>query len=301
MNCQSYCPQTRRARRYSAPSAWSDPELEQLLEGLDTETGTSPPVGFNRGSTEFIRWVQQTLNQALGLGLAVDGIMGPQTRSAIRTFQQRNGLAVDGIVGPATEQVLRLLAGGSSPATASTCPPAQVPVDCPLPGTPFATLDNFVFDRSGLNPVLHPPIIERIASTIVLRDGGSSQVHTILIAGHTDVVGNVDYNFRLGRQRAEAVLNELCRVLNGKRPGITGRLTFQLTTCGERQPKSTAEASRRVEVFLQPSASSPSDPGLQPCLDECERQFQRSLGTAPLADCMRRRRSCQKDCEGRPA
>jgi peptidoglycan hydrolase-like protein with peptidoglycan-binding domain len=56
----------------------------------------------NRGSADYIRWVQSALNQVLGLNLAVDERMGPQTRSAIRTFQQRQGLVVDGVVGPRT-------------------------------------------------------------------------------------------------------------------------------------------------------------------------------------------------------
>jgi N-acetylmuramoyl-L-alanine amidase len=41
--------------------------------------------------------------------LAVDGIFGPRTEVAVRTFQQMNGLAVDGIVGPQTWQRLLTL------------------------------------------------------------------------------------------------------------------------------------------------------------------------------------------------
>jgi Putative peptidoglycan binding domain len=44
--------------------------------------------------------------------LAVDGIMRPQTRSAIQSFQQRHGLATDGDVGQQTERAL--LAAGAS-------------------------------------------------------------------------------------------------------------------------------------------------------------------------------------------
>jgi N-acetylmuramoyl-L-alanine amidase len=34
--------------------------------------------------------------------VAVDGIFGPQTEAAVKSFQQSNGLAADGIVGPLT-------------------------------------------------------------------------------------------------------------------------------------------------------------------------------------------------------
>jgi peptidoglycan hydrolase-like protein with peptidoglycan-binding domain len=37
---------------------------------------------------------------------AIDGIAGPQTRAAVRTFQSRRGLAVDGIAGPKTRRAL---------------------------------------------------------------------------------------------------------------------------------------------------------------------------------------------------
>lgn len=70
--------------------------------GATPEPAESPQ---EQGS-EFIRWVQSTLNEVLQLNLPVDGIMSPATRSAIRTFQERQGLTVDGIVGPSTKEAL---------------------------------------------------------------------------------------------------------------------------------------------------------------------------------------------------
>lgn len=44
----------------------------------------------------------QTLLTKDGSKLAIDGIFGPGTQSAVRSFQKRHGLVVDGIVGPKT-------------------------------------------------------------------------------------------------------------------------------------------------------------------------------------------------------
>ena len=41
------------------------------------------------------------------LGIPADGVVGPQTRRAIKRFQTRNGRTVDGVVGPQTLAALR--------------------------------------------------------------------------------------------------------------------------------------------------------------------------------------------------
>jgi peptidoglycan DL-endopeptidase CwlO len=40
------------------------------------------------------------------LGIAADGVFGPQTRRAVRSFQATRGLAVDGVIGPQTRAAL---------------------------------------------------------------------------------------------------------------------------------------------------------------------------------------------------
>ena len=65
-----------------------------------------PGVPSAPEGSERVRWIQSSLNAVLGLSLPVDGVMGPDTRSAVRTFQQRRGLPADGIVGPDTERAL---------------------------------------------------------------------------------------------------------------------------------------------------------------------------------------------------
>ena len=82
-----------------------------------------PPQG-----SELMRWVQSTLNLVSGLNLPVDGLPGPATRSAIRSFQQRSGLPADGIVGPDTRRLLvearkKQAGGGANGAPAQDAPP----------------------------------------------------------------------------------------------------------------------------------------------------------------------------------
>ena len=59
----------------------------------------------NGSQGQGVRAVQRQLN-ARGSSLAVDGIFGPLTDTAVRAYQQRASVAVDGIVGPETWQAL---------------------------------------------------------------------------------------------------------------------------------------------------------------------------------------------------
>jgi peptidoglycan hydrolase-like protein with peptidoglycan-binding domain len=56
----------------------------------------------------------EMLQEALGIG--VDGVYGPETEDAVRSFQRAHGLTADGIVGPATLGALR--SHGASAASA---------------------------------------------------------------------------------------------------------------------------------------------------------------------------------------
>ena len=51
---------------------------------------------------DVVRRVQRALRRTPDPGLAVDGVFGPNTETAVRDFQDGAGLVVDGIVGPAT-------------------------------------------------------------------------------------------------------------------------------------------------------------------------------------------------------
>ena len=54
------------------------------------------------------------------LGVAADGVYGPQTAAAVRAFQRDHGLAVDGVAGPATMGALGLSGSAQSTAPSDT-------------------------------------------------------------------------------------------------------------------------------------------------------------------------------------
>jgi peptidoglycan hydrolase-like protein with peptidoglycan-binding domain len=70
-----------------------------------TPDGGLAPVSSTQGS-EYIRWIQDSLNRIADAQLPVDGVMTPDVRNAISTFQQQSGLPVSGIAGPDTERAL---------------------------------------------------------------------------------------------------------------------------------------------------------------------------------------------------
>jgi peptidoglycan hydrolase-like protein with peptidoglycan-binding domain len=120
-------------------------EFEYESGWLESETG------INRNSADYIRWVQQSLNNLMGLRLAVDGISGPITRSAVRDFQRMLGLTVDGIVGPQTEAAL-IAAGASAPpgSAGGVAPVPYIPV--PAPPQTGSQTTKFLVGGAAISP-----------------------------------------------------------------------------------------------------------------------------------------------------
>jgi peptidoglycan hydrolase-like protein with peptidoglycan-binding domain len=75
------------------------------LHGSSVVIPPAPPSPAP-GSVNTVRDVQAALN-TLGYGpLATDGINGPKTAAAVRSFQRARGLTVDGVAGPKTKAAL---------------------------------------------------------------------------------------------------------------------------------------------------------------------------------------------------
>jgi len=82
------------------------------VAGLSAVLGGHVPAPVSRVRRPVLRQGARgeqvkVLQRNLG-GLAADGIFGPKTTQAVRTFQASRGLVVDGIVGPATWGALGL-------------------------------------------------------------------------------------------------------------------------------------------------------------------------------------------------
>lgn len=101
-------------RAWSSPVA---PELETAFEEESADTELAHDVWHQEDAArnpEYVRWVQRSLNEIMGLRLPMDGVAGPPTRSAIRSFQARHGLPASGIVGTDTEDALKAARGTSA-------------------------------------------------------------------------------------------------------------------------------------------------------------------------------------------
>jgi outer membrane protein OmpA-like peptidoglycan-associated protein len=131
------------------------------------------------------------------------------------------------------------------------CPPRVTHVDCPRPGIRAnVILDHFDFDRAIVKPGCHTLLVKDIARRITQSQSSTRPICSVLIVGHTDPVGSDAYNLQLGKRRAAAVADALCKRLRSLRPKLACSIKFKLATCGERRPKGIPGLDRRVEVFF---------------------------------------------------
>lgn len=193
---------------------------EDDYAGADSGGGSS---GFSGGGAaavdELVMAVQQALAQLGYLGGNIDGIMGPQTRSAIRAFQYDFGLQANGQI---TEELLEALgaalaavdgSGGSGQSAAAEEPE---PV-APSPDVPelVATGTGFVLNARG-HVLTNYHVVEGcslmqarltaespVLATVVAGDPGNDLALLVMEGGASDFA-----TFRDGRavRQAEDVL-----------------------------------------------------------------------------------------------
>jgi hypothetical protein len=82
--------------------------------GAFAQDASTPAAPAAARGPDTVRALQQQL------GVAVDGVYGPRTRSAVRRFQRSRGLAVDGVAGPLTLAALGVTAAASGDAAPGT-------------------------------------------------------------------------------------------------------------------------------------------------------------------------------------
>lgn len=106
-------PDTEEALKRACSGAPSQPSGDIQA---DQELGFETPFEYGESAEwreeldgsarDQVRWAQGALNEVVGIRLSVDGMPGPATRSAIRSFQRRQGLPVTGVLEAETEAAL---------------------------------------------------------------------------------------------------------------------------------------------------------------------------------------------------
>ena len=220
------------------------------------------PLGGNElgemAPSDYVRWIQQSLNTLIGAGLAVDGQSGPKTREAVRSFQKRDGLVPDGVVGPKTDAALRQALqsrGGGVDVPHGLLPTPKggggggggIPTRC-VGIKPVEILDRFDFASDKVTPA-HELALINIAHCLIASRKSAPPITQVTMIGHTDPVGADAENDALGLRRAQAVKTALLNRLK-LMTGAAFPLTVLTDTRGERQPLADAERSRRVEVIF---------------------------------------------------
>jgi peptidoglycan hydrolase-like protein with peptidoglycan-binding domain len=83
-----------------------------------------PPTIAEGASGPVVRWAQYLLVRRTLTYQQIDGVFGPVTKAAVEQFQGSSGLAVDGVVGPQTWAKL----GGNGPEPPTLAQGSQGPV-----------------------------------------------------------------------------------------------------------------------------------------------------------------------------
>lgn len=229
---------------------------------------------------QYNRWIQQSLNQILGLNLTVDGVLSSLSRGAIRRFQQERGLVVDGEVGPMTERAL-VNAGAPQPPALSGITPSTIAATGPCPGQTHEVVSGFTRYSNEIS-TLPPPEQAKVRALagLITRSfkSGCQPITQIELIGHADhdpvrEASEPGFEVEMSQRRADSMKRALSDLIAN--PGIISAIRFESRGVGSIDlvvPNSTNELerarNRRVELNLVPSPIPPS-PALDPRIDIC--------------------------------
>lgn len=85
-------------RLYDDASDWKF-ALHASPEQVNAKTTPQPPKLRNGNSGQWVKILQEELNEKIDARLTEDGDFGPKTDRAVRIFQKEMGLVADGVVG----------------------------------------------------------------------------------------------------------------------------------------------------------------------------------------------------------
>ena len=214
-------PDTERAllAAGTATTAGGDDEPAGEIANARLAFADPPPeaeLRVNRRSREYVRWVQRSLNRLMSASLVEDGVSGPRTRAAVRTFQRHFSLAVDGIVGPRTEAMLVALGFAVPPST-------QVPV---VPASGDWTLPPAVRVAGEAQRVRYddPPAWSGADGCSRSLTSGAEKLRRHLLASHPGVSSIGGYNCRVNSaNRSQTSVHGVGRALDIMIPTVGGR------------------------------------------------------------------------------
>lgn len=90
---------------FTRQTAGAAPVLPTGLRTTPTARMTTPKAD------SYNQWIQTSLNQLMGCGLTVDGIIGPLSKACLIRFQEMWNLVERGTIGPETDYYIKSALG----------------------------------------------------------------------------------------------------------------------------------------------------------------------------------------------
>lgn len=140
-----------------------------------------------------VKQLQQQLNQRGFPCGTPDGAFGPNTRTAVISFQRSRDLVADGVAGPATQQALGLIDQSDFLEAASVIPQMTVAVAARMfPGTPRTNIEThlpFVLSALENTQLVDKPMVLMALATIRAETAGFLPISEFVSRFNTTLPG----------------------------------------------------------------------------------------------------------------